>query len=74
MTPNKEDYLAAIYKLGGLEQLVNNKQIAEMLQIAPASVTEMLGKLKREGLIIYEPYKGSCLTEEGIRAAITLVR
>ena len=74
MTPNKEDYLAAIYKLGGLEELVNNKQISEMLQIAPASVTEMLGKLKREGLIIYEPYKGSCLTEEGIRAAITLVR
>ena len=74
MTPNKEDYLAAIYKLGGLEELVNNKQIAEMLQIAPASVTEMLGKLKREGLIIYEPYKGSRLTEEGVRAAITLVR
>ena len=74
MTPNKEDYLAAIYKLGGLEELVNNKQISEMLQIAPASVTEMLGKLKREGLIIYEPYKGSRLTEEGVRAAITLVR
>lgn len=57
MTPNKEDYLKAIYKLGGMEELVNNKQIAETLQIAPASVTEMLGKLNREGLIHYEPYK-----------------
>ncbi len=54
MTPNKEDYLKAIYKLGGMEGLVSNKQIAETLQIAPASVTEMLGKLKREGLIHYE--------------------
>lgn len=74
MTPNKEDYLKTIYKLGGLEKLVSNKQIAEALQISPASVTEMLGKLKREGLIRYEPYKGSSLTEEGMRSAISLVR
>ena len=53
---------------------MSNKQIAEALQIAPASVTEMLGKLKREGLIHYEPYKGSRLTAEGMRAAISLVR
>lgn len=74
MTPNKEDYLKAIYKLGGMEKLVSNKRIAETLQIAPASVTEMLGKMKREGLIQYEPYKGSRLTDEGTRSAISLVR
>lgn len=74
MTPNKEDYLKAIYKLGGLEDLVSNKQIADALQIAPASVTEMLGKLKREDLIHYEPYKGSRLTAKGTEVAITLVR
>lgn len=74
MTPNKEDYLKAIYKLGGMEELVSNKQIAETLHIAPASVTEMLGKLKREKLIYYEPYKGSCLTPDGIKVAVSLVR
>ena len=74
MTPNKEDYLKAIYKLGGIEELVNNKKIADALQISPASVTEMLGKLKREGLIFYEAYKGSRLTPEGIQVAIELVR
>lgn len=74
MTPNKEDYLKTIYKLGGMEQLAGNKQIAKTLQIAPASVTEMLGKLKREGLIHYEPYKGSRLTAKGRMAAISLVR
>lgn len=74
MTPNKEDYLKAIYKLGGMEELVSNKQIAETLRIAPASVTEMLGKLNREGLIHYEPYKGSRLTAEGMRSAVSLVR
>ena len=74
MTPNKEDYLKAIYKLGGLEKLISNKQIAEALHIAPASVTEMLQKMKREGLIHYEPYKGSRLTDEGMQMAISLVR
>lgn len=74
MTPNKEDYLKAIYKLGGLEQLISNKEIAKALQIAPASVTEMLGKLSREGLIHNEAYKGSRLTAAGMRIAILLVR
>lgn len=74
MTPNKEDYLKAIYKLGGQERMVTNKQIAETLQIAPASVTEMLQKMKREGLLHYAPYKGSRLTDEGMHAAISLVR
>ena len=74
MTPNKEDYLKEIYKLGGAEQLVGNKQIADALKVAPASVTEMLGKLSREGLIQYEAYKGSCLTQEGLQVAISLLR
>ncbi len=74
MTVNKEDYLKAIYKLGGSKELVNNKQIAEVLQISPASVTEMMGKLKKEGLIEFEPYKGSRLSKEGMRAAISIVR
>ena len=74
MTPNKEDYLKTIYKLGGLEELVNNKQISEALKIAPASVTEMLGKMNRDGFIHYEPYKGTRLTDKGIQVAISLVR
>lgn len=74
MTPHKEDYLKALYELGGSEHLVSNKQIADLLKIAPASVSEMLGKMSREGLIQYEPYKGSRLTQSGLQLAISLVR
>ena len=74
MTPNKEDYLKEIYKLGGAEGLVGNKQIADALKIAPASVTEMLGKLGREDLIQYEAYKGTRLTQKGLEVAISLLR
>jgi DtxR family Mn-dependent transcriptional regulator len=74
MTPNKEDYLKEIYRLSGAERLVGNKQSAAALKIAPASVTEMLGKLSRDGLIQYEAYKGSSLTQKGLQAALSLVR
>ncbi|SHO43442.1 metal-dependent transcriptional regulator [Anaerocolumna xylanovorans] len=74
MTRNKEDYIKEIYKLGGGEEQINNKQIAEVLNVSPASVTEMLGKLQKEELIVYEPYKGSKLTEKGMKAAVTLLR
>lgn len=74
MTPNKEDYLKALYKLGGAEELVGNKEIAVHLNVAPASVSEMLGKLSREELIEYVPYKGSRLTNKGLQIALALVR
>lgn len=74
MTPNKEDYLKALYQQGLGEGLVSNKQIADSLQVAPASVTEMLIKLSREELIYYEPYKGSRLTPRGRELAVGLVR
>lgn len=74
MTPGKEDYLKEIYKLGGKEDLVANKQISDALRVAPASVSEMLGKLSREGLIQYEPYKGSRLTQTGLQIAISMLR
>ena len=45
MTPNKEDYIKAIYKLGGNYEVVSNKSITNMLQISAASTTEMLNKL-----------------------------
>lgn len=74
MTSNKEDYLKAIYEEGGLENAVPNKVIADKLGVAPASVSEMLSKLHKSGFIIYEAYKGSRLTDEGLLACIDLVR
>ena len=74
MTQNKEDYLNIIYKLGGEKNLVSNKDISQQLHIASASVTEMLTKLSKEGLITYTPYKGSQLTDYGLQSCIQVVR
>ncbi len=48
---------------------VTNKEIAESLQVEPASVTGMLEKLRNKGLIKWEPRKSIRLTEEGKRIA-----
>lgn len=74
MTASREDYLKAIYKLGGADNTVSNKIISDILNIAPPSVSEMLNKLKNEGLITYERYKGVRLTDKGKMQAVTLLR
>lgn len=65
MTGNKEDYLKIIYELGGEENLVSNKKIANALEISPSSVTEMIQKLLKEGYVEYELYKGIKLSDYG---------
>lgn len=74
MTPNKEDYLKAIFAAASDMGLASNKKVADALQVSPASVSEMLLRLQKEGLIIYTPYKGSKLTEKGITLLYPVVQ
>lgn len=74
MTANREDYLKQLYRLEQVRGSASNKQLAEALGVAPASVSEMLAKLGKEGLIRYEAYKGISLTDEGRQKAVELLR
>ena len=74
MTPNKEDYIKTIYKLGGKDEFVTNKAINQMLDLSAASTTEMLNKLVLDGTVEYIRYKGAKLTEKGIKVAERLIR
>ncbi|MFX1304148.1 MAG: metal-dependent transcriptional regulator [Promethearchaeota archaeon] len=64
-------YLDEIYSISRTKKggWVTNKEIAESLQVEPASVSGMLEKLKKKGLIKWEPRKSIRLTEEGKRIA-----
>lgn len=66
MNISKEDYIKAIYELGGQSRKVANKEIAEKLKISPPSVSEMIKKLEKEDYIIVQQYIGVSLTEKGI--------
>lgn len=74
MTPNKEDFIKAIYELGGQEDVVTNKDLVRTLSISAASVTEMNTRLLKEELITHLPYQGVRLTEKGLRIANKLIR
>jgi DtxR family Mn-dependent transcriptional regulator len=64
-----EIYLISHKKRGGW---VSNKELAENLDVKPASVTGMLEKLQRAGLIFWKPRRAIRLTEKGKRIAIQL--
>ena len=51
---------------------VSNKEIAESLQVEPASVSGMLEKLKKKRLINWEPRKSIRLTNKGKKYALQL--
>jgi len=71
----EENYLKAIYKLTeNTDRPAATTAIAEQMQTAAASVTDMLKRLADKGLIHYERYKGVSLTDEGMRLATHLVR
>jgi len=74
MTPNREDYLKLILELGGDQIKISNKQIVSGLNISAASVSEMITKLVKEGLVEHTPYQGVQLTLAGLTSASALIR
>jgi DtxR family Mn-dependent transcriptional regulator len=74
LSRSTEDYLKAVYGLGGEAAAVQTSAIAEALDVAAASVSGMLKRLAEAGLIEHVPYRGVVLTDDGRRAALRVVR
>lgn len=74
LTGPVEDYLKAIFELERTGKPAETNAIAEMLGIAPASVSGMVRRLAEQGLITHERYHGANLTASGRRAALRTVR
>ncbi|ACV49031.1 MULTISPECIES: metal-dependent transcriptional regulator [Halomicrobium] len=63
-------YLKAIYLVQEQEDgPASTGDVADMLEVSPASANEMIGKLEDQGLLEHEKYKGVDLTDEGIHRA-----
>lgn len=74
LTGQAEDYLKAIYELEQHGTAAGTNDIAARLAISPASVTGMIQRLARLGLVESERYKGARLTDAGRTAALQLIR
>src|SRR2546423_4194294 len=74
LTGPVEDYLKAIYAIGKGTGPAATNEIAQRLDLAPASVSGMVRRLADQGLLAYERYHGVKLTDSGRRAALRTLR
>jgi DtxR family Mn-dependent transcriptional regulator len=70
----QEDYLKALYGLGGSKEPVATSRLAQELNVSSASTSEMLVKLAALHLVLHDPYRGSRLTGDGQALALEIVR
>ncbi len=71
---SEENYIKSIYHLQQDTHTVNTNSLAVEMNTKPASVTDMLKKLKQKKILQYEKYKGFRLNENGKKIALTVVR
>ena len=71
---SEENYLKTIFHLQIKDDNVTTNELAEKLQAKPASITDMMKKLKSRKLVNYQPYQGFRLTAEGKKVALSIIR
>ena len=66
--------MKSLYLLGGADQAVPTRELAQRLGISSPSVSEMVTRLSAQGLVEHDRYRGQQLTKEGRKVALELVR
>ena len=70
-----EDYVKVIYSFTEWQDKpITSSRLAQRLGVANSSVSEMVRKLKEQGLVDHKPYSAITLTEDGVRLALSMVR
>ncbi|MGW8225849.1 MAG: metal-dependent transcriptional regulator [Anaerolineales bacterium] len=71
-----EDYLKTIYDLTASGERASTNQIAERMEVTPASVTNMIQKLAKTEppLLDYRKHRGVKLTPDGEKIALEIIR
>lgn len=75
LTKSEENYIKEIYTLEQKNKTdVNTNLLAEKIETKASSVTDMLKKLAKKDLLIYQKYKGVKLNTKGEKIALSVVR
>jgi DtxR family Mn-dependent transcriptional regulator len=69
-----ERYLENIYLLQEKNGFARTSDVALMYGVVSGTITNTISKLKKNGLVEHQPYRGTTLTEEGNRIALKAVR
>ena len=75
-SPSIEDYLKAVYKLEEREGSppVSTGDVAQAMEVSPASASNMIKRLDELGFLTYEAYEGATLTDPGRTVALEVLR
>ncbi|HET6995525.1 MAG TPA: metal-dependent transcriptional regulator [Chitinophagaceae bacterium] len=71
---SEENYIKAIFHLQHSDGTVTTNELAAELKTKPASITDMMKKLKNKKLVHYQAYHGFRLSPEGKKVALGIVR
>ena len=72
----EDEYLETLYAFheSSPNQRVRNGDLAKYLDVSPASATEMVQRLAKNGYVDYVPYKGTSLTPKGLEHGMMMKR
>ncbi|MET0391509.1 MAG: metal-dependent transcriptional regulator [Chitinophagaceae bacterium] len=70
---SEENYIKAIFHLQK-DGMVTTNELSAELQTRPASITDMMKKLRTKKLVHYQAYRGFRLTAEGTKVALLIIR
>ena len=65
LSEREEDYLRAIYEVLSQKGFARIRDISTKVGVRPPSAVEMMKKLDRKKLVVYEKYGGVTLTQQG---------
>jgi DtxR family Mn-dependent transcriptional regulator len=74
LSPAMQDYLKTIYRLEEDQSPASTQDLADSLEVTPASATSMIKKMAARGLLTHQPYYGVSLTRAGRQVAESLIR
>jgi len=70
----QEEFLELVYRLTASGGVAKTSDLAKGLRASLGTVTNLVERLERKGLVVHQPYRGVSLTLKGKRIAAEIVR
>jgi len=74
VTASVERYLEGIYILQEKNGVARTSELVKLFGVVSGTITNTVKRLKRDGLVAHQPYRGVYLTEEGHNIALRAIR
>jgi len=74
VSQGQEEFLELVYRLTASGGVARTSDLAEGLKTTLGTITNLVERLERKGLVVHQPYRGIVLTSKGMRIAAEIVR